>query len=262
MSVDDCIVFLADLARGDYKSMFDNEFLGYIKSVHERFGASFCLNLFYDNSTSAGFTPATRPFSLSDMTDAYKSEFADNSDWLKFSFHSAREYPAYPYEGSGYDEVFADARKVNSEIVRFAGEKALSKEMTLHFGLCTPDGFRALKDNGYEVFYGYLTTDGDKCSGSYYFDNEFLTTHSGRVFTENGATFRKTDILLNAFSRPADALDELKKVTQEREDFYELMFHEQYFYEDYENYIPNYRRIIDEAAKYMHQTGYMGGFTV
>ena len=260
-SVDDCIEFLRDLSMNDYRSVFDNDFLGFLQSVHLKYDAVFCLNLFYENTTSAGFAHKKPPFCLSDMTGRYKREFEENSDWLKFSFHAKAEHPATPYRTSGYREVFRDAQAVNAEIARFAGRSSLSEEMTLHCGLCTCEGFKGLTDSGYRIFYGYLCLNhnGDP-SGSYYFDRAFLEQNTLRRFDDNGYTFRKTDLLLNAYKHEDDMARDLQPLIEENLDFCELMFHEQYFYPDYVRYIERYRRIIERAAQMMTSAGYNGGF--
>lgn len=262
ISVDDCIEFLRDLNAREYKSVFDNEFLGFIKDVHDKTGAAFCLNLFYENYASRGFKPNKPAFCLKDMTDRYRAELERNADWLKFSFHSRAEFPAPPYFSSGYGEVYRDCKAVNDEIARFAGEKSLAKEITVHCGLTTEEGFKALTDLGYRVFYGYLKLDAEgKPSVSYYFDREFLKAHEAdRSFTDKGFLFKKTDILLNSYRDERDSLSELNRLLEKNEDFYELMLHEQYFYPDYANFIPRYREIISSAADRMKRAGYTGGF--
>lgn len=260
-SVDDCIEFLRDLTEKNYNSAFDNEFLGFLQSVHKRYGAVFCLNLFYENNESRGFEPKKPLFCLADMTAKYKREFEENGDWLKFSFHAKAEFPAPPYQASGYDEVFRDAQTVNAEIVRFAGKPSLSEEMTVHCGLCTRDGFKGFTDCGYRIFYGFLclNRNGDP-SGSYYFDRAFLRKNTLRRFDDGGYTFRKTDMLLNAYTHEDDMARDLTALLEENLDFCELMFHEQYFYPDYIRYIERYRLIIERAAQMMTDAGYVGGF--
>lgn len=261
ISIDDNIEFLRDLTVKPYKSAFDNEYLGFIRSVHERYGACFCLNLFYENYASTGFEPKKPAFCLADMTARYKADFERASDWLKFSFHSKAEYPAPPYENKSYDEVYSDGLRVNEQIKRFAGEKSLSDELTIHFGICTKDGFAALTDLGYKTFYGYLTVcDDGSLSGSYYFDRDFLQKHPEQAFADNGSTFRKTDILLNAFGNEKDVVRELNRLLGKNCDFYELMIHEQYFYPEYCNHIARYREIVEAAAATMQSAGYKGGF--
>lgn len=261
ISIDDNIEFLRDLTAGDYARAFDNEYLGFIEYLHDRYGACFCINLFYDNYASRGFEPKNPDFCLDDMTDRYRADFAAASDWLKFSFHAKAEYPAPPYENSGYDEVYADGRAVHAAIERFAGKQSLTNEMTLHWGLCTQAGFKALTDLGYDTFYGYLTVDKNGMpSGSYALDCEFLQKHPERLFTVDGYTFRKTDILLNAYASEEAVERDVLSLLAEGNDFYELMFHEQYFYPTYHRYIARYRPIIERAAAVMYRAGYTGGF--
>lgn len=260
-SVDDCIEFLRDLTERNYRSAFDNAFLGFLKSMHEKYGAVFCLNLFYENNESKGFSTKKPAFCLADMTKKYKREFEENCDWLKFSFHAKAEFPETPYKSSGYAETFRDAQTVNAEIIRFAGKKSLAEDMTIHCGLCTREGFKGFTDCGYRKFYGYLCLNGDgNPRGSYYFDRAFLCKNTARRFDDCGYTFRKTDILLNAYGHEDDTARDLYALLEENLDFCELMFHEQYFYPDYVRYIERYRLIIERAAQIMTSAGYVGGF--
>lgn len=258
MSVDDCIVFLQELADGKYTAVFDQPFLRLLKTLHDKYGAGFCLNLFYDNSAAEGF-PAKPAFDLSRFPDRFRDTFAANSDWLRFSFHAAREYPAYAYEHATYANAYADCAAVNREIVRFAGADSLSDEMTMHFGLISRDAFPALVDLGYRCFYGYLAVDeAGKACGSYYFDPEFLRRHPEDCFTDGGVAFRRTNILLNAFLHEADAAAAVREMLRTKADFYELMFHEQYFYPDYDGYIERYPQILETAVRLLCEHGYTG----
>ena len=261
ISIDDNIEFLRDLTVNDYENAFDNPFLQFIKFLHNSYGAYFCLNLFYQNYDSKGFCPKKPDFCLADMTEKYKADFVKSSDWLKFSFHSKSENPPFPYKESLYDEVYRDGLAVNSQILRFAGESSLTDEITLHCGLCTKDGFRALSALGYKIFYGFFNVnESGQPRGSYYFDVEFLKKHPDRIFTQGNYIFKKTDMLLNAYKSVFAVEKDMQKLLEDESDFYEIMFHEQYFYSNYNNYIRDYRNIIEAAVRVIYKRGYSGGY--
>lgn len=93
-----------------------------------------------DFACSSTFFYECEGFTLASMTDRYRDEFEKNADWLKMSFHSRLEN-VRPYEHSGYEEVYADCKAVEDEILRFAGEKTLAKTTTVHYCLLTEGGY-------------------------------------------------------------------------------------------------------------------------
>ena len=109
-TVDDNIRFFKEICERGYGSVFEHPYLAMYKRLHKKYGSNIQLNLFYE----------CEGFCLSDMTDRYKKEWENCSEWLKMSFHSRIEN-VRPYENSGYDEVFSDCERVNKEILRFAG---------------------------------------------------------------------------------------------------------------------------------------------
>lgn len=260
ISVDDCIVFLQDLNQKNYQSIFENEFLSFIQSIHNQYQTCFSLNLFFSNQTSQNFKTSFPLFTLKDMKDQYKKEFIANASWLKLSFHAKYENPPFPYQNSNYPEVFQDVSEVNKEIQRFAGKETLSKEMSLHYGTCTKEGFLALKDAGYQVFYGYLTLQNNQPFNAYFFDTNFLKEHPENLFSFQNVIFKKTDFLFNAYSDVKTMEKDLEKVLADNQEIYEFMFHEQYFYSNYVSYIPNYQQIIRRVAQIMQQKGHTSGF--
>ncbi len=71
------------------------------------------LNTFYNNDH--------HDFELKNMPDIWKSEFEDNSDWLKFAFHAYGEFPDRPYLEASGEKFGADYDLVYHEVLRFAG---------------------------------------------------------------------------------------------------------------------------------------------
>ena len=96
-TVDDNIRFLKELNGQQYPSIFSHPYLAMYRRLHEKYGLKVQLNLFYEADG----------FDLSQMTDKYRDEWLENSDWLKLSFHSRREN-VEPYRSSGYREVYED----------------------------------------------------------------------------------------------------------------------------------------------------------
>ena len=67
------------------------------------------------------------------MPDIWKSEFADNSDWLKFSLHSYSEFPDRPYADSSRKKFLEDYQLLQNEVTRFAGADAFIVPQMLHW---------------------------------------------------------------------------------------------------------------------------------
>ena len=77
-TIDDNIRFLKELEQASYDSIFDHPYVAMLLRLHKKFGIKVQLNLFY---SMAGFD-------LSQASDRYSDEWKENSDWIKFSFHS------------------------------------------------------------------------------------------------------------------------------------------------------------------------------
>jgi hypothetical protein len=86
-SIDDNSFFLRDIARKNYTSLFDNFYLKGLRELHSKYGTRFVLNIYY--ATEDGFE-------LPQFPDRYKSEWRDNSDWLKLAFHAYANKPDRP----------------------------------------------------------------------------------------------------------------------------------------------------------------------
>lgn len=245
-TVDDNIRFLKELSEGNSDSLFSHPYTAMYKRLHEKYGLKVQMNLFYE---MPGFT-------LSEMTDRYKKEFSENADWLKLSFHSRLEN-VEPYIASGYREVYEDCRAVNREILRFAGEKSLAKTTTIHYCKTTEEGLYALKDNGVCGLLGLFGTD-EKPSSSYSL-SEALSSRlrKGEIISKDGIKFYSIDLVMNLYGKErllSRLMDLLKRESLR------VMIHEQYFYEDYHAYQPDFEEKIDCAFKLLTENGYESRF--
>ncbi len=142
--IDDVIWVLRDLEREAPQSLFDNGFFKILKNAHEKYSLKVQLNLFYRTDFYYGM----EEFNLSMVTDKYKKEFENSSDWLKFGFHSLQEFPDYPLVNSSYDDVYKLYNMIKNEVVRFAGEKSFAAGVVPHWLPVSLEGCRALCDCG------------------------------------------------------------------------------------------------------------------
>ena len=245
-TIDDNIVFLSDLTSKYYADIFDNPYLKGLKNLHEKYGVKIQLNLFYEG----------KDFDLSKMAERYKEQFISNSDWMKMSFHS-KEENVRPYEFSGYEEVYSDIKRVNDEIVRFAGEKTLAETTTVHYCLLTEEGKKAVKDNGVKGLLG-LFGDCETKRTSYGIEFENAERiRKGEVVTIDGIKYASIDVVMNSFDK--ETVQNKIRALIGRE-FVKIMIHEQYFYKDYFNYQPEFFDKIESAIKILKDNGYESSF--
>ena len=128
--IDDHSFFFTDLAKERPKSAFDHFYLKGLKNIHDKYGLKVTLNLFYHNDHF--------DFELKDMPDIWKSEFIDNSGWLKFSFHARSEFPDRLYAEASAEEFGRDWDMVQNEIFRFAGEECFISPVVIHWANVHP----------------------------------------------------------------------------------------------------------------------------
>ncbi|MBR2345187.1 MAG: hypothetical protein IKA71_05315 [Lentisphaeria bacterium] len=128
--IDDHSFVFTDLAKDRPKSVFDHFYFAGLKKINAEFGTKFTLNTFYRNDHHG--------FLLKDMPDIWKSEFQDNADWLKFSFHSYSEFPDRPYCEASGDDFGRDWDLVQNEIHRFAGEECFIPPVVMHWANVHP----------------------------------------------------------------------------------------------------------------------------
>ncbi|MFK9120743.1 hypothetical protein ACJEBK_28495 [Peribacillus frigoritolerans] len=114
LSYDDEIEILQRLTTTLPTSIFDMDSFSFMKSMHDKYGAVFTINLFYKYNDS---------FTLANVTANYISEFRANSHWLKFGFHGYDGIVDY----STLDSVTAKNHYDNimTEIARFASPQCI-----------------------------------------------------------------------------------------------------------------------------------------
>jgi hypothetical protein len=255
LSLDDNIWFLKDINAnaGNYKSIFENPYLGFLKHVHDTFGTKIHLNLFYQ----------TEGFNLSQMTDKYKSEWKNNAGWLRLSFHALQEFPDRPYLTAGYDQVKHDCILVKDQIRRFAGEELMGPVTTLHWGAAVVEGTRALRDEGYLALAGYFNAEGPDTVSYYVNDEKRLHVNDRFIWRDNmeGIIFSRMALVINTvkLEEIVPLLDRLRS-SGHKPPYADLMIHEQYFYPSYFNYQPDFRDKVITAVKWAADNGYKPAF--
>lgn len=259
-SVDDNIWFLQDLHlnRDTYTSIFDNSYLAMYKELHDTFGTCVRLNIFYS-------TPRLGGFNLSEMTDKYRDEFRANSNWLHLAFHADKEFPEWPYSNSTFLRMQKDYADIAREIKRFAGQDALENATTIHFGSGNRPAVRGIRGRGITTLMGYMEVQDGKSFVSYYLSPEEVDKVNEYGFWKDHSEdmiFGRIDCVMNLY--PVEGirarLDE-GLVRFPKRGTIELMIHEQYFYPDYQAYIPNYKERIFAGVQWCVDHGYKPCFS-
>ena len=261
ISLDDNIRFLADIAahKDTYQSVFENPYLALLRRLHGEYGAKFHANLFYQTEDGS--------FTLADMPDTFREEWRANADWLRFSFHARAEFPDAPYLTDDGTGIARDLAAVRREILRFAGEEAYAAAApTLHWGACTAAGAGALYEAGVRHVAGFFNPDrfGNPGPVSYQLTREALPTllAHGIYYEEASALFYvKIDVILNAGTREGlrQELDAAWESAPARGCF-EALMHEQYFYEDYRRYLPDFEARLRVALDFAGEKGLTAAF--
>jgi len=265
-SVDDNIIFLKDLALNSnrYRSIFDNEYLSFWREMHEKYGAKIHFNIYYQ----------TEGFKLSQMPEKYRSEWLENADWLRLTFHALQDQPSCPYQNATYEEMKRDYLLVTKEIERFAGKELLSNFTTIHWGEAPLEACVSLRNCGIIGLVGYFTWSyrgpspfekpesnvPAKPRVAYYLDDEktrYLSTHDYWKDMRTGIIFIRHDIVINTLK-----LDEIEPHLNEvaknphQSEIMELMIHEQYFYPGTRYYQPDFKEKVMTAIEWVTKRGY------
>ena len=258
LSTDDNILFLRDLTvnASKYRSIFDNEYLGFWRQMHETYGTKVQFNIYYQTDV---ITYGTADFNLSMMPDKYRPEWQENSDWMRLTFHALQDHPPNPYIKASYQEMYHDFWLVTKEIERFAGKELLSPFTTIHWGEVTLEGCRALRDSSIIGLVGYFIQDSDlgKPIVSYYLDEEktrYLDGHDYWKDTKMDILFIKHDLVINAVE-PHDIPRCLDSVASNpyKSELMEVMIHEAYFYPQLINYESDVKERVIATLEWLKQ---------
>ena len=265
-ALDDNSFFLTEIAREHPKSLFDHFYLRALQEINRKYGTCFTLNCFYRNDYAG--------FEMKDFPDCYKSEFEDNSNWLKLAFHSYSEFPARPYQHATPQKLAADYDLIASEIIRFAGEKTLIAPTNIHWAMQPPDTFRVLRKRGMRVNTASFIMEGERnadgketryCDVNLFFEkdvSEYVATHL--VFYDRfHDLFLFPDALicnLTPLERIESEMDRLFIHNPYYSTAFALLSHEQYSYPTYSYYLPDHLQRIERACKHATEAGYQPVF--
>ena len=258
-AIDDNSFFLRDIARKNYKSLFDCFYLQILRDLHRKYGAKFVLNIYYTAADDAKF-PTAADFRLPQFPDRYKGEWRDNAEWLKLAFHAHSNKPDRPYQDTPPEKLLADMKLVDAEIRRFAGEETYTITTCIHFGMMRPSTFKPLYEYGVRVLSSDFWYRGGKWDVNCELPDDvsaYIASHDAWKDFDSGLVFSMVDIVCNSVKadRIAATLEPLGKDPQ-RAEIMDLFTHEQYFWPFYMNYIPDHAGRVENAIRWVTERGY------
>lgn len=254
IGVDDVIMSLRNIYehREEYDSIFDDPFFAMYRELHDTYGTHTHMHIYYET--------VDKRFNLSMFPDKYKQEFAQNAHWLRLSFHANADLPDSPYKHASYEEVMADGRRVEKEILRFAGAEVMDRVTSQHWADSALPGTRAFRDLGFSLIDAYFLIDENGVPAVSYYLNAEQTRHAQTrdfwVDTTENIIFVKDDIILNEHT-PEEVTAYLDGyISRPDRAFMYLLIHEQYFYPDYPLYLADYKERLFAGVKWCVEHGY------
>jgi len=265
---DNCFVF-TDLAKQRPARLFDHFYRAGLKKLHEKYGSKFILKCFYCNDHDPD------KFTLDKMPDIWKSEFDDNADWLHFAFHAYSEFPDRPYQHCTAKKLAADLELVNSEITRFAGERACTPPTNVHWAMLGPENFHVMKEHGGKILTssGFMSNriivegkieeiEAGSCDIGFFYEQDVAHhMRMKRVFydPDHELFLSRTFFCFNIDTpqeigekiRSEHAMNSITKC-----EILESIGHEQYAYDYYFNYLPDYFERLDASCRVPTELGY------
>ena len=179
ISFDDVEKCFNNLKSNQYTSLYDEPFFGWLKGLHDTYGAKFSLYVYY--SDLAG-VPAT-----------YAEEFAAASDWLKIGFHADNASNSAGF--STYDQGMAAWNTFVGYVKTITGTTdSIDRMPRLHYFAGSQAALNGMKYAECGAL-GFLAADDSR--NSYYFDSttssnlyntDYITDHN------NGLVFLSTDM--------------------------------------------------------------------
>ncbi|NLX54355.1 MAG: hypothetical protein GXY58_04515 [Planctomycetaceae bacterium] len=250
-SIDDNSFFLRDIAQHEYRSLLDCWYLKMLQDLNTKYGVKFTVNIYYTTGDD---------FSLPQLSDRYRSQWRDMSDWLKLAFHAHANLPDRPYQDAPPEKLLADLDQVAEQIHRFAGPEAYAPPTVIHWGMTRQESLQPLTTRGVRALSGYFVKWNDAYDVNYRFNDEiseYLSRHDAWMDFSTGIVFSRVDIICNNVAID-DIVPTLEPQIQDPNtaEIFDLFTHEQYFWPFYSHYIPDHADRLDRAIRWVTEQGY------
>ena len=180
ISFDDIYYCLITLSKNSYTSIFDEPFLGWLKGLHDQYGAKFSLYV-YDLSYFAK------------VPDTYKKELFDARHWLKFGLHSKSSGFNYASE-TATTNAAADWKSLVDNVVRITGtHESVDRIPRLHNFAGSLPAVQGMRDADCGII-GFLGSDDTRVSYHLTSDQQkILAKESTFLDTTNGVIIFRTN---------------------------------------------------------------------
>ena len=179
ISFDDVSYCFKNLKNETYTSLYQEPLFGWLKELHDAYGAKFSLYVYYND--------------IKDVPSTYAEEFAAASDWLKIGLHADHSGNSSGF--ATYDEGKAAWDTFVSYVKTITGTTdSIDRMPRLHYFAGSKAALQGMKDAECGAL-GFLAADDSR--NSYYFDS---TTSSNLYNTDhitdhnNGLVFLTTDM--------------------------------------------------------------------
>ncbi|MCR5416433.1 MAG: hypothetical protein K6E79_06535 [Pseudobutyrivibrio sp.] len=160
-SIDDVWRSFRYISNNKPNSIFDLNLYGQLLQWHKKYGLKVTLYLI----------ACSEDYLISEIPEKYKSDFADNKDWLRFGFHSKSKLSFREDSGykAGYELVQSTIKKMNM------GE---TDTLRLHSWFCSAEQKAFLYDEGIKTIF--------------YPDDDCLKYDKNDLFLDCGLIHRRT----------------------------------------------------------------------
>ena len=137
VSIDDVAICLKDLNdnKDKYSSLFEQPFFSYLKCYHDCFGVKFTLYTYEQY----------KDYNISCLTNKYRDEFLNNSDWLKLGYHAKSDMAT---KDSISDMNFLISSFINTQKGLEYSVGSCASMLRLHFYYATQSEIDTLKNLG------------------------------------------------------------------------------------------------------------------
>ncbi|WP_320165391.1 hypothetical protein [uncultured Trichococcus sp.] len=193
-SVDDIFKSFLNLSNNDYDSIFEEEHLSFLKKLHDKYGINVSGYVFFEDGE----------YNLTDIPNDYALEFQENSDWLKFGFHSLNAETNYENENT--QKAKEDYEKVIKELTRITGgESAIDTTVRLHYYAASDEAIEGFQTA--ELGIERLLSPEDQRLAYNLDEEETSYLYQYDYFNLNGLEYIKTDVRMENLDNPEDYYD-------------------------------------------------------
>lgn len=192
-SIDDCQSILLHMIQDKQSSIWKIKRLNYLRVLHILFGVKVTMYVFWEFGEK---------YTLADVPSQYSGELSQASDWLQWGFHAVSPNQKKDYINPEFLTAFTSTRK---EIIRFAGERALSRIIRLHYWFY-PDEYLSVLKN-YDVSTILLHHDDmheyagiDTCRTSIWIEHDGMYNALRCIWNNNKASSQELIIMTHEWA--------------------------------------------------------------